>query len=193
MRTHLHRNNTGYTLVEVLVVVAIIGVLASIAAPTLFGFVTRSTMRSISSDFTTALQRTRMEAVNRNMCATMCMTSTASNSAPVCLDSGADWGRGWIVFLNPTCDSPSAVTTPVPGNIVLVRETSGARYSLNTTASTPQQRITFNSRGTPRLNQTGGFNLTDTEAPTSDANINRTVCLSPVGQVHVLESLSACP
>jgi type IV fimbrial biogenesis protein FimT len=181
----------GFTLIELLVTVSLVAVLAGLAAPALSSFITRSAMRSVNTDFSLALQRTRLEAVNRNMCATMCMSANAGTTSPACAVTGDNWGRGWIVFLNPTCNTTITASDPVPGNIVLVRDSSGTRFGLSNLAGNSDLRaITFNSRGATSL-ATSGFVLADS-GPNPDTKLNKTICLDSLGRVRSIDSAGTC-
>jgi len=179
----------GLTLIELLVTIALLAIIASLAAPAIGTFVSRSAMRGISADFTLALQRARSEAINRNMCVTMCMSSNSSLSPPKCTTSGDDWGIGWIVFLNPSCDTSITTANPKTANpietVVLVRDTSGARYSLQN-GNSGTRSITFGARGNTRSSTAASFNLVDTQVSANDP-INRTFCLDLAGRVRTTD------
>ena len=182
----------GFTLIELMVTIAMVAILAALAAPSVSNFVSRSAMRGISTDFNLALQRTRLEAVNRNMCASICMSTTAGAPTPKCTTAGDDWGRGWIVFLNPSCDGDLDDTDPLPGNIVLSRDSSGTRYTLTNLEDNEELRsVTFSPRGSTSL-PTSGFSLIDSAAGASDEKFNRTICLDSLGRVRTLETEASC-
>jgi type IV fimbrial biogenesis protein FimT len=192
VKTHSHR---GFTLIELMVTIAILAIIASLAAPALGTFVSRSVMRGISADFTLAMQRARSEAINRNMCVSMCMSSNASLSPPKCTTSGDEWGVGWIVFLNPSCDASITTANPKTGTspletVVLVRETSGSRYSLQN-GNSGTRSVTFSARGNTRSSTGASFNLVDTKVSSSDT-INRTFCLDFAGRIRTLEYAASC-
>ena len=175
---------------------AILAVIAALAAPAMGVFVSRSAMRGISSDFSLGVQRARSEALNRNMCVTMCMSSKAGDLTPKCTVSGDEWGVGWIVFLNPTCDTsitaanPKAGTIKIPDEtVVFVREATGSRYSLQNGKSGTRS-ITFSARGNTISTGTS-FNLVDTNVPSSDA-INRTFCLDFAGRIRTVGYATSC-
>jgi type IV fimbrial biogenesis protein FimT len=185
----------GFTLIELMVTIALLAIIAALAAPAVGVFVSRSAMRSISADFTLALQRARSEAINRNMCVTMCMSSKASLSPPKCTASGDAWDIGWIVFVNPSCDPSITTANPKTGSsdpletVVLVRDTSGARYSLQN-GDSGTRSITFGARGNTRSPAAGtSFNLVDTNVSSTDP-INRSFCVDMAGRVRTVEYAS---
>lgn len=185
----------GFTLVELMITIAILAIIASLAAPAVGVFVSRSAMRSVSADFTLAIQRARSEAINRNMCVTMCMSSKASLSPPKCTTSGDHWDIGWIVFLNPSCDTSITTANPKTGTspleaVILTRDTSGPRYAL-VNGNSGTRSITFGARGNTRSSTGASFNLTDTNV-SSDDPINRTFCLDFAGRIKTLDYLSSC-
>ena len=194
MKTRSNRP-VGFTLIELLVTIAILAIIASLAAPAVGVFVSRSAMRGISADFTLALQRARSEAINRNMCVTMCMSSKAGLATPKCTTSGDKWSIGWIVFLNPSCDPTITTANPRTASpietVVLVRDTSGTRYSLQNRDSGTRS-ITFIARGNLRSPSIGtSFNLLDTGVSTTDS-INRTFCLDMAGRVRTIAYGGSC-
>lgn len=185
---------SGFSLIELMVAVAILAIVAALAAPALQTFVSRSNMRGISADFTLAIQRARTEAINRNQCVGICMSSATDATSPTCTSSGQNWGVGWIVFSLPNCgavgtSTPSSTATP-PEVILFMHEGVNSRFQLNNSASVPS--VVFDARGASNVSTTR-FDLIDTQAQASEAAINRTFCMDRAGRLQIKAYGDACP
>jgi type IV fimbrial biogenesis protein FimT len=82
----------GFTVIELMITVAIIAILATVAAPSLRDMVKNARMTSMVNDFMTDLSVARAEAVKRGVRASIC----TSNNGTGC--TGTDWRYGWIIF-----------------------------------------------------------------------------------------------
>lgn len=89
----------GYTLVELLVVLAVGSILLAIAVPGYAHLVGASRLAATTNDFVTALHLARSEAIKRGVRVTLCKTRDAMAPAPAC-DPGAAWEQGWLVFVD---------------------------------------------------------------------------------------------
>ncbi|BDT68692.1 hypothetical protein os1_28780 [Comamonadaceae bacterium OS-1] len=180
---------------------AILGILAAMAAPSMRTFFVRNTFSTIGNEFSASILRARNEAVSKNMCVTMCMSNsvdTTTGNGPTCLGSGQDWQVGWIVFLNPECnttiDRPqetNAAGTLVnaPENMLLVRRAGNPDYSLMSQSTT--QKIFFNPRGNATLGAAGRFDLTYTNNTLSNA-YGSSICLDKMGRTRPVPAAVNC-
>ena len=87
----------GFTLVELLVVLAVGSILLAIAVPGYAFLVNASRLAAVTNDMVTVLQLARSEAVQRGVRITVCKTSNAGAAMPAC-DAIAGWHEGWLVF-----------------------------------------------------------------------------------------------
>lgn len=81
------RGVRGFTLVELMVTVAVLAIVAAIAAPSFTQLVLRSRLTSTSNEVVAALQLARMEAIRKNGSVDVCPTTDGNTC------SGANWGR----------------------------------------------------------------------------------------------------
>ena len=79
----------GFTLVEMLVTLAVVGILAGIAAPAFTSFVASQKVGSSASMLQSSLLTARSEAIKRNAKVTV---------API----GGSWASGWTVAVSST-------------------------------------------------------------------------------------------
>jgi type IV fimbrial biogenesis protein FimT len=86
-------NNQGYSLIEVMLVLALVGTIPALATSAFTAIVNSSRINSGAEAIFNSLQLTRSEAAKRNSRVVMCKSSTGLE----CADSG-DWHQGWIVF-----------------------------------------------------------------------------------------------
>lgn len=84
-RGNMTRNHrSGFTLIETMVVVAILGILATLAAPSFTQFIEGQRAKSAAADLYMALARTRSEALKRNTNVTLSPKS-------------GGWKNGWEI------------------------------------------------------------------------------------------------
>ena len=91
--TTLSRRARGFTLVEMLIVVCIMGILSGVAFPYLGTLVDSIRMRSIANEFLSSMILARSEAIKRNGRVALCKSADGS----ACANTG-HWEQGWIVF-----------------------------------------------------------------------------------------------
>jgi type IV fimbrial biogenesis protein FimT len=179
----------GFTLIELMVTVSIAAILAMLAAPSFSDFVIRNKSAAIANEFSGSVLRARNEAVTRNMCTSMCKSSTVSAGTPVCDGSGAGWQTGWLVFRNPTCNP--ANLTPATTELVSVVDSLDAAYSLTFTGTSADGVIFFSATGNPRTADAGGFDLQYLTTGTTRTS-NRRICLSALGRTATITYGDPC-
>ena len=132
----------GFTLLELMVVMVVCGVLASLAVPSFTSLIKATRLRSATDSLFKALQLARSESITRNNRTIVCKSSTGKS----CSFQGG-WEQGWIVFVdannNGLFDSNEPLVlqqSPLSADIRLSGNGSIANYvsfnSLGRTVST---------------------------------------------------------
>lgn len=164
----------GFTLVELMVTLAVLAVLIGIAVPSFQNIIARNRLTSITNEMVAALQLTRIEAVRRNTRVVFCPTTDGATCA------GNNWLRSIVV---------------VPGGEI-VREINfeGAGLSiLGSSNVTTGNQISFGASGfaragTTATNQRGGLRVCSTQV---GANENARDVMVAVSRISVETETSA--
>lgn len=173
----LFSGRAGFTLVEMLVTVAIAAILAAVAVPMLSGFLARSQMNAVVNDFTGAMQYARMEAVSRNRCVSVCRRAEASQT---CAASDGSWRAGWLVFENPNCSGSVDATDPPAGTLLRARDPGPESMAINAISGDAPEVIVFTPRGIV-LNGFTTMAFTDTRG--SNGAGERVIAVSRTGRI----------
>lgn len=83
----------GFTLIEVMVVLAVLAIFQVFAVPAFSSIVKSVRLGSATQSFHIALQLTRSEAIKRNARVVLCKSDNGAR----CVKTGG-WEQGWIVF-----------------------------------------------------------------------------------------------
>jgi type IV fimbrial biogenesis protein FimT len=102
----------GFSLVELMVTVAVAGILAAIAMPNLTSYVQNVRRDSVIDGLVASLHYTRNQALNLDQTASLCAGTTAA-SGPTC-PTGGVWNNGWeVITLAASAVTATTLTTNV--------------------------------------------------------------------------------
>ena len=97
----------GFTLVELLVGLAVFAILLGLAVPSMRDMLVRQQVRAASEALTQGMRFSRSEAMRSGQGVTFCRSDDPGASSPACATGGTkpfDWSTGWIIFKDRDLD-----------------------------------------------------------------------------------------
>ncbi|HSC47229.1 MAG TPA: GspH/FimT family pseudopilin [Gammaproteobacteria bacterium] len=111
----------GFTLIETLVVLAIVAILARYAYPSYQKLIRGSRLSGQSTLVLTSLYQARSEAIRRVKYVTVC-PSDYGNGGTLSCTAKSTWANGWIAFIPTTANQVSSGWGTATGGEVLVAQ-----------------------------------------------------------------------
>jgi type IV fimbrial biogenesis protein FimT len=99
------RFSRGFTLVELLVTIAVAGVLLAIAVPNFAELMRNNRSEASANELVAALNVARVEAVKRGKRVSLCPSANGTSC------SGTAWQSGWIVFVDGAASDTTSTAT----------------------------------------------------------------------------------
>lgn len=125
------KKTQGFTLIELMVTLAILAILAMVALPSFRDTIRRNEVNTASNALLAGISYARSEAIDRGQVVTMC----PSTDGTTCATSSTAWGTGWMIYTYPA-GAASANTAYTTGNIQLRVTTAQSSVSIWSAQST---------------------------------------------------------
>ena len=179
----------AFTLVELMITIAIISILASVALPAYTSLVRTTKISSYTNQLHAALLLTRSEAIKRGRNVTICRSSDTHAASPHCASVLSDaqinagWGEGWLVFVDMNNDglyNPADLLIHVQGALI----TQAAAGSIVPFPN--RNKLTYNSTG-----QIFGIFMrfvVSRSISDADSSHDRLICIASGGRARVAYS-----
>jgi type IV fimbrial biogenesis protein FimT len=170
----------GFTLLEVMVVLAIVAILGTLAAPSLKQQIQSNTISSNVNTFMSDIRFARSESVRRGGGVVMCRSDSPEATSPTCGSGsgpgGNGWVSGWIIFHDLDNSGTKASAEP------LLRVQGPITSMDSITDSGNSTKFQFTATGRQTLSgatsfQFGGGNYAN--------DVQRVVCVNLSGRARV--------
>lgn len=92
------RREYGFTLIELMIAIGLVGLLLSMAVPALDSFVSNARQTGAINDFVSSMHIARSTAITTNLRVTLCASNDGSNC------NSDTWTDGWLVFTDRDSD-----------------------------------------------------------------------------------------
>lgn len=190
--THAYHKH-GFTLVELMIAIALLAVLMALAAPSFGAWIRNAQVRTTSETLANGMRMAQSEAVRRNRQVVFFLTNAQPGLAATAADDGVNWVIRWIPLPGDT------VTAAAPANEPFVQ--GGALGDVATgVAITGPAAVCFNGQGrrvaatAANTGVVGAVCTLDAGVPLAAYNLTRTgasralrVTVSLGGQVRMCD------
>jgi type IV fimbrial biogenesis protein FimT len=199
MNKHKHKYS-GFTLIELMITLAVVGILLAIGMPSLKTFMQGNQLIASTNELISALHVARSEAIKLNSRVSVCESSNGTS----CSATGS-WKNGWIVFVD---FDGNLVNNGLPCAAIntdcllrvhdAINDPLLSVSGIDDTTKNPIQSFTFTARGMPKdvsgTSESGVFSVCSFDASNNVIG-SRAVVLSLSGRVRVSDNAAviSCP
>lgn len=163
--TSTRRRGHGFTLIELMVVIAMVAIIASLAAPSLQVGIAKQKVSVAASDLMASLMQARSEAITNNQ-----QTIVEPKDA-------SDWSRGWRIYVDTDKDK-----SYTEGTDILVTTVAPAAVNVVTNDASIGNLVGFQATGFLLGQSAGGIVFASSSVPSSE--FKKGVKISRVGRIR---------
>lgn len=163
----------GFSLVELMVTVAIVAILASVAAPSFMSMLALNRLSSQTNDFIGAIQYARSEAIKLNRSVSLCRVASAVATACA---GGGEWSH-WVVRSDA-------------GMVLRRGSVSGAGTTLRVSSTLDDDSLTF--LGSGLSNASDGANALRVCTSSSSSDNISTLVIGVTGRTILEKTSGVC-
>lgn len=167
----------GFTVVELMVAIAVLAILTAIALPNFRDFMRRNAVTSHTNELLGDLSYARQLATTELSVVSICPTADPSASAPTCSDDG-NYAQGWLIYKAPSAGTDLGTAT---GFQLLRVAQSMSNVSIRADST---DVVSFNQRGAAPGGEVG-FHIC---AKSSSDTVGRSTPAAPGVQLHLMAS-----
>lgn len=136
MNDQMSLKRDGFTLIELVVTICILGIALALAIPSLMSFINKNKKDAGREELISALSLTRSSAITAGSWATIC---GSNDSGTQCSSSKSDWSHGWLVFLDANRNS----LIDTAEQVISTKDSVAGNLTVNTSLS----HITYDNQG----------------------------------------------
>jgi len=180
--------NRGFTLIELVITMTVVGILAAIAVPSYQGFINSNRLTASTNDFVGDISFARVESMKRQAGSTgngqvvVCVSTNGTN----CAASPATWASGWISFWDQ--DGDGSFNTANGDVLLKIHNSLSSNMTTVTQPNGTEVLLAFNRLGA-LITPVTSLKITNTKI-----NQNRLICLSGgTGRAMIAQQGAACP
>jgi type IV fimbrial biogenesis protein FimT len=176
----------GFTLVELVVTIALVAILTTLAIPSFSELLRQWRRDSATRELSTSLQLARSEAIKSSRQTVICPSSNGTACA-----ASNEWNTGWMVFVDDGADTPANANNQAYNTDERILKVVSAQAGVATlTSSVGVQWLRFLPNGLMRTNDAANnITLTVTPSGATAATKVDTITVSPVGRISVTTEL----
>ncbi|MFL6698014.1 MAG: GspH/FimT family pseudopilin [Vitreoscilla sp.] len=178
----------GFTLIEVMVTLAVVGILVGLGVPSFMGMLARHAIEAQAQELQDAVRLGRNEAMKRSGPVVLCRTDAADTRR--CAATGGSW-QTWLLFTDADRNGVFSAGD------ALVRQHLEASDRMRVTASAASVRFEATGIAHPDNGVPVVFVLapagSSADAGRSDLASQQQVCVNTRGEVVVIAGGAACP
>lgn len=161
----------GFTLIELMIVIALVAILTSLAVPGFSQFLSKRSVSAAAATLATDYRFARSEAIKRSSFVTVCR----STDSATCAGTSESWHGGWIVF----ADADGNGVVGANEEILRVQQViQGISSIVNPTLSSTRHTATFRPSGIAVA-----VNDSMVVTPSVASTNTRLLCISNQGRV----------
>jgi type IV fimbrial biogenesis protein FimT len=140
-------SGSGFTLIELVVTVAIAVVFLTLAAPSMLGLIQDDNKVSKVNLLVSGLDYARDEAIKQDATVYVCPYNASSPPSVYGCDSSQNWALGWLVYCNSAGTGAANACTPSGTVLTALRTYPALPAGLTLSSTTPNGLLGFASTG----------------------------------------------
>ena len=142
--------NAGFTLIELMVTLAIGTILMTTAVPSMSTMIRNNNLATQTNSLVTDINLARSEAIKRGVIVILCRSADPNAANPSCSGSAYTWTTGWLVFASGDGDNTYTAGTDT---LLRIGKPSSSSIAIKTN-STSNNNLEYKANGT--TNEGGG-------------------------------------